>query len=153
MVYLGSDHRGFALKEKLKNLLTEWGYEYEDVGPFEYNKDDDYPDFATAVGQAVALSLSKGESAKGILICGSGVGVAMTADKIKGVRAGTMFDVEQVKASVADEDTNVIGLSNDYTSEDKNIAIAKAFLESKFSGAERHVRRVNKIRKLETDRN
>lgn len=137
------------MKGKFKQQLTEWGYGYEDMGPFEYNKDDDYPDFATAVASAVALSLSKGENAKGILICGSGVGVAMTADKIKGVRAGTMFDVEQVKASVADEDTNVIGLSNDYSSEEKNIAIAKAFLESKFLGEERHVRRVEKIKKLE----
>ena len=145
MIYLGSDHRGFALKEKLKSLLTEWRYDYEDMGPFEYNKDDDYPDFAKLVGDRVAGD----PSSKGILICGSGVGVAMTADKIKGVRAGTMFKVEQVKASVADEDANVIGLSNDYTSEEKNIEIAKAFLESKFSGAERHVRRVNKIKDLE----
>ena len=144
-IYLGSDHRGFALKEKLKGLLTEWGYDYEDMGPFEYNKDDDYPDFAKLVGDKVAANLGS----KGILICGSGVGVAMTADKIKGVRVGTMFDVEQVKASVADEDTNVIGLSNDYSSEEKNIEIAKAFLESKFSGAERHIRRVNKIKQLE----
>ncbi|MDP3697678.1 MAG: RpiB/LacA/LacB family sugar-phosphate isomerase [Candidatus Taylorbacteria bacterium] len=145
MIYLGSDHRGFALKEKLKTLLTEWGYDYEDMGPFEYSKDDDYPDFAKLVGEKVASD----PDSKGILICGSGVGVAMTADKIKGARAGTMFDVEQVKASVADEATNVIGLSNDYTSEEKNIQIAKAFLESKFSGLERHVRRVNKIKNLE----
>lgn len=145
MIYLGSDHRGYNLKEKLKNLLTEWGYEYEDMGPLEYNKDDDYPDYAKLVGDKVAAT----DGSKGILICGSGVGVAITANKIKGVRAGTMFDVEQVKASVADEDTNVIGLSNDYSSEEKNIAIAKAFLESKFSGAERHVRRVEKIKKME----
>lgn len=144
-IYLGSDHRGYNLKEKLKRLLTEWGYDHEDVGPFEYNKDDDYPDYAKLVGEKVADD----HDSRGILICGSGVGVAITADKIKGVRAGTMFDVEQVKASVADEDTNVIGLSNDYSSEEKNIAIAKAFLEVKFSGAERHVRRVEKIKKLE----
>lgn len=147
MVYIGSDHRGFALKEKLKSLLTEWGYDYEDMGPFEYNKDDDYPDYAKLVGDKVAAE----EGSRGILICGSGVGVVITANKIKGVRAGTMFDVEQVKASVADEDTNVIGLSNDYSSEENNIAITKALLESKFSGAERHVRRVNKIKKLEID--
>lgn len=148
MIYLGSDHRGFALKEKLKLLLTEWGYDYEDMGPFEYNKDDDYPDFAKLVGENVAGDIGS----KGILICGSGVGVAMTADKIRGVRAGTMFDTEQVKASVADEDTNVIGLSNDYTSEESNIAITKAFLEAKFSEAERHVRREEKIKSLENNK-
>lgn len=149
MIYLGSDHRGFALKEKLKNLLTEQGLDYEDVGPFEYNKDDDYPDFATAVGNAVALSLSKGQEARGILICGSGIGVCITADKIKGVRAGTMAEVEQVKASVADEDTNVLCLSANFVTDEKNIEITRAFLESKFSGLERHVRRVNKIKSLE----
>ena len=145
MIYLGSDHRGFVMKAKLKRLLIEWGYNYEDLGPFEYNKDDDYPDFAKLVGEKVA-----GEpDSRGILICGSGVGVAMTANKIEGVRAGTMFDVEQVKASVADEDINVIGLANDYSNEENNIKIVKAFLESKFSGEERHVRRVNKIKQLE----
>lgn len=145
MIYLGSDHRGYNLKERLKQQLTEWGYDYEDMGPFEYNKDDDYPDFATSVGKAVAGN----KGSKGILICGSGVGVAVTANKIKGIIAGTMFDAEQVRASVADEDTNVIGLSADYTNEENNIKIVKAFLESKFSGAERHVRRVNKIKQLE----
>ncbi|OGN10145.1 MAG: hypothetical protein A3C61_03145 [Candidatus Yanofskybacteria bacterium RIFCSPHIGHO2_02_FULL_39_10] len=149
MIYIGSDHRGFALKEKLKTQLTEWGFEYEDMGPFEYNKDDDYPVFATAVGKAVALSLSKGNNAKGILICGSGIGVCITANKIKGIRAGTMSSPEQTKASVSDEDTNVLCLSADYTSEENNLAITKAFLESKFSGEERHVRRVNKIESLE----
>lgn len=143
--YIGSDHRGFALKEKLKNLLTEWGFDYEDVGPFEYNKDDDYPDFAKLVGEGVVSA----EGSRGILICGSGIGVCVASNKIRGVRAGTMADVEQVKASVSDEDTNVLCLSNDYSSEEKNIEIAKAFLESKFSGAERHVRRVNKIKSLE----
>ena len=81
MIYIGSDHRGFALKEKLKEKLTEWGYDYEDVGPFEYDKDDDYPDFAKLVGEKVAAS----EDSKGILICGAGVGVVVTSNKIKGI--------------------------------------------------------------------
>ena len=145
MIYIGSDHRGFALKEKLKEKLTEWGYDYEDVGPFEYNKDDDYPDFAKLVGEKVAAS----EDSKGILICGSGVGVVVTSNKIKGIISGTMFDPEQAKASVADEGTNVIGLSNDYTSEEKNVEIVKALLDSKVSGAERQIRRGGKIKNLE----
>jgi len=145
MIYLGSDHRGFALKVKLKEKLTEWGYDHEDVGPFEYNKDDDYPDFAKAVSEKVTAD----SVSRGILVCGSGVGVCITANKIKGVRAGTMASPEQTKASVSDEDTNVLCLSADYSGEDKNIEIAKAFLDSKFSGEERHVRRVNKIKELE----
>jgi ribose 5-phosphate isomerase B len=145
LIYLGSDHRGFALKEKLKGLLTEWGYESEDVGPFEYNKDDDYPDFAKLVGDKVASN----PDGRGILICGSGIGVCITVNKIKGIRAGTMAEVEQVKASVSDEDTNVLCLSADYTDEEKGLEIVKVFLESKFSNAERHVRRVQKIKNLE----
>jgi ribose 5-phosphate isomerase B len=144
-IYLGSDHRGFELKEKLKQQLTEWGHDYEDVGPFEYNKDDDYPDFA----EAVAVKVGSSEGAQGILICGSGIGVCITANKIKGVRAGTMAGPEQTKASVSDEDTNVLCLSADYTDEKINLEIVKTFLESKFSGEERHLRRVNKIKNIE----
>lgn len=146
MIYIGSDHRGFALKDKIKNLLIEQGVSFEDVGPFEFDKDDDYPDFAKKVGEDVA---SAETVSRGILICGSGIGVCIAANKIKGVRAGTMAEVEQVKASVADEDTNVLCLSADYTAEEKNLDIVKAFLESEFSGEERHVRRVNKIQELE----
>ncbi len=145
MIYLGSDHRGFEFKDKLKNTLTEWSYEFEDLGPSEYNKDDDYPDYAAVVGEAVAGK----EDAKGILICGSGIGVCIAANKIKGVRAGTMSTPEQTKASVSDEDTNVLCLSADYTDEKVRLEIIKTFLETKFSGLERHVRRVNKIKNLE----
>lgn len=157
MIYLGADHRGYQLKEKLKTWLNEWNFEFEDLGPFEYNKDDDYPDFATAVATAVALSLpavspsnlSKGENAKGILICGSGIGIAITANKIKGVRAGTATSTEQVRASVNDEDLNILAISADYTNENLAQEIVKVFLETKFSGEERHVKRVNKIKDLE----
>lgn len=145
MIYLGSDHRGFALKEKIKIWLEKWGYEHEDLGPFEYDKNDDYPDFAKLVADKTFAD----KGSRGILICGSGVGIVAAANKTKGIVAGTMFDPEQAKASVADENTDVIGLSSDYISEEENIAITKAFLEAKFSGAERHIRRLNKIKKLE----
>lgn len=145
MIYIGSDHRGYKLKQVLKKYLKEFDYPHEDLGNSVYDPNDDYPDFAKLVAKKVAGE----DDSKGILICGSGVGVVVAANKIKGIIAGTMFDVEQVKASVADENTNVIGLSNDYSSEDKNLAIAKAFIESKFSGIERHVRRINKMKKLE----
>ncbi len=149
MVYLGSDHRGFALKSKIIEWLDNSNYDYEDMGPFDYNKDDDYPDFATSLAREVVLSLSKGQTAKGILICGSGVGVCIAANKIKDIRAGTMASIEQTRASVSDEDTNVLCLSADYVSEETNLGIVKVFLETKFSGAERYVRRVNKIKNLE----
>lgn len=149
MIYLGADHRGFALKEKLKSWLAKWNYEYEDLGALEYDKNDDYPDFATAVAGTVALSLSKGENSKGVLICGSGIGVAIVANKTKGARAGTAINAKQIHDSVNDEDLNVLAISADYTSESEAREIMKTFLETKFSGAERHVRRVNKIKSLE----
>lgn len=151
MIYIGSDHRGFQLKEKLKSLLTEWGYDYEDMGPFEYNKDDDYPNFATTVARAVALSLSKGWESRGILICGSGVGIAVAANKIDGVRAGTIAEPEQARASVHDENLNVLSLSADFLSEDKAVEIAKVFLEAKYGKEERYERRLKEIKKIESN--
>ena len=147
MIYLGSDHRGYELKEKIKEWLSEWGYKYEDLGPAGYNKDDDYPDFAVAVAEKVVLQHDKND--RGILICGSGIGVAIAANKVKGIRAGTASSPEQVKASVNDEDLNVLAISADYVNEGISKEIAKTYLESKFSGEERHVRRVSKINNLE----
>ena len=151
MIYLGADHRGFELKEKLKNYLLELGYPTQDLGAFAYDKADDYPDFATAVAKAVALSLSKGDNARGILFCGSGIGVTITANKVKGIRAGTAINAKQIKDSVNDEDTNIVAISVDYISESDAMEIVKSFLETKFSGEERHVRRINKIKELETN--
>jgi len=145
MIYLGADHRGYELKEKLKQWLGELGYEHEDCGAFEYDKNDDYPDFAVAVAKKVTAN----PDSKGILICGSGIGVAITANKIKGVRAGTATSVEQVKASVNDEDLNVLAISADYINEEQVREITKTFLDTKFSEEERHIRRVNKIKELE----
>ena len=145
MIYLGADHRGFELKEKIKNYLLELGYPKQDLGAFAYDKADDYPDFAKGVAEKVAQD----PQSRGILICGSGVGVAITANKVKGVRAGTAINAKQIKDSVSDEDTNVVAISADYISEKDAMEIAKSFLETKFSGEERHVRRINKIKALE----
>lgn len=149
MIYLGTDHRGFTLKEKAKRWLVDLGYQFEDMGAFEYNKDDDYPDFAEAVANKVVSS--KGQVVRGILICGSGIGVAIAANKIRGIRAGTAATPEQVKASVSDEDLNILCLSADYLPDAEVVAkeIIETFLKTKFSGEERHVRRINKIEQLE----
>ncbi len=145
MIYSGADHRGYELKEKIKSWFLAWGYEYEDCGATEYNKDDDYPDFSIAVAIRVTADLDS----KGILICGSGIGVAIAANKIKGIRAGTATSMEQVRASVSDENLNVLAISANYTDESQAEQIIKTFLETKFSDAERHVRRINKIKELE----
>ena len=147
MIYIGSDHRGFALKGKLKEKLKEWGYEHEDVGPFEYDKDDDYPVFAEAVAKKVASK----EGNRGILVCGSGVGIDIAANKIDGVRAGTISEPEQARASVHDEDLNVLSLSSDFLAEDKAIAIAKVFLETKYVEEERYERRLDEIKNIESN--
>ena len=141
MIYLGADHRGFELKNKIKNFLEELGYDYEDLGASIYNKEDDYPDFAKAVAEKVAANAGE----KGILICGSGVGIAIAANKIKGIRAGTILKPEQARATVNDEDLNILSLSADYLSEDEAKEIVKTFLETKFSNEERHRRRIGKI--------
>src|SRR3989344_5354551 len=145
MIYLASDHRGLELKEKVSQWLKEWGYQLEDLGPFEYNKDDDYPDFAEAVGKMVASN----EDSRGILICGSGVGIDVAANKIDGVRAGTISEPEQAKAAVHDEDLNVISLASDFLEEDKAKEIVKAFVEAKYESTDRYERRLDKIDKIE----
>lgn len=149
MIYIGADHRGYELKEEIKKFLYELDYQYEDLGAFELNKDDDYPDFATAVSEAVVLSLSKGEDSKGILICGSGIGIAVAANKIKGVRAGTAYNPDQVQASVNDENLNVLAISSDFTSDEVAKEIVKAFLDTPFGQDERYLRRLKKIEELE----
>ena len=147
MIYIGSDHRGYELKEKIRQWLIEFEYDHEDVGPFEYNKDDDYPDFAEKVGEKVAHDVGS----KGILICGSGVGIDIAANKIDGVRAGTISDPRQVQAAVHDEDLNVISLSADFLSEEKAEEIVKVFLETHYESTERYDRRLDKIEDLENN--
>ena len=144
-IYLGSDHRGFELKEKLKQKLTEWGHDYEDVGPFEYNKDDDYPKF----GEAVAKKVVGQPGSRGIVICGSGVGIGVTANKTDGIRAGTVSSPDQAEAAVHDEDMNVLSLSADFLTEEEALEIARSFIIAKYGEAERYERRLNEIKEVE----
>lgn len=143
-IFIGADHRGYNLKEMLKAKLMKEGNDVVDMGGTG-DPADDYPDFAEKVAKAV----SDDPEAKGILICGSGVGVNIVANKFKGVRASLIFDQKQGHDSRADEDPNVLTLSADYTSEGNARAIVDAWLATPFSGAERHVRRIGKIAKIE----
>jgi len=151
MIYIGSDHRGYKLKEALKVYLKELNYDFEDLGAKELNPDDDYPDFALAVAKKVADQPEAGQpwaGNRGILICGSGVGVDIVANKIKGIRSALCFDAKQARASRNDDDTNILSLSADYISEDLAKEILKIWLETPFSGLEHHARRVEKIEKI-----
>lgn len=146
MLYIGSDHRGYNLKENLKIYLTELSFEFDDLGAKELIPDDDYPDYALLVARKVA---EDSENNRGILICGAGVGVDIVANKIKDIRSALGFDVKQAQASRNDDNTNILSLSADFTSENLAKEIVKIWLETPFSGDARHIRRVEKIKKIE----
>lgn len=144
-LYLGADHRGFALKEQLKSWLQEQGHEVHDHGAASLDKEDDYPDFAVAVAQAVA----KDPTGRGIVLCGSGIGMAIAANKITGVRASVVTDPTLAQLSRHDDNINVLSLGADFLSEQDAKAIVTAWLAADFSGEPRYQRRLEKIAQLE----
>lgn len=174
IIYLASDHRGFELKEKIKTWLKEWGYEHKDMGAFEFNKGDDYPDFVRKAAEAVA---NNPEQSRGIVLGGSGQGEAMVANRYKGVRAavfyGPPFQFKEmswfkwfllgtgaiataqnlefnilkklIKLSREHNNANVLSLAASFI--DYNVAkkVIKLWLETPFPGEERHVKRISKF--------
>lgn len=145
-IFLGADHRGFELKEKLKEWLKDKGYAVEDMGAHELNPEDDYPDFAFAVAEKIA---ENPREHRGVLFCGSGVGMDIAANKIKGVHATVAWNRESAEQARAHDDVNVISLAADWTPPEQAGEIVRAFLEAPFSGEERRVRRLDKIREIE----
>lgn len=143
-IYIGADHAGFKLKERLK-LHLKRKYKIIDLSNKKYNKNDDYPIFAARVAKKVA----KDKNAKGILICGSGQGVCIAANKIKGIRAALAEHVQDAFLARKDDDCNVICLQGRFTTFDKTKKIANKFLATEFSEAKRYKRRVNEIKRLE----
>ncbi len=137
-VAIGSDHGGFQLKEAIKSHLEQQNFEVVDLGT---NSDAsvDYPDF----GHAVADYVIKNET-PGIVICGSGIGISITANRHKGIRCGLVREVEEVKLARLHNDLNMIALGGRFTSIEKALQIVDAFLESEFEGG-RHIKRINKI--------
>ena len=146
MIYIGADHRGYKLKEALKIYLKELNFDFEDLGAKELIPDDDYPDYATLVAKKVSQDP---ENNRGILICGSGVGVDIVANKFKGVRSALIFNAEQARMSRNDDNASVLSLSSDFTDESSAKEIVKIWLETPFSYLERHARRVEKIKKID----
>jgi ribose 5-phosphate isomerase B len=142
-IALGSDHAGFEEKEKIKRTLDEMGVEYVDMGTSS-NGSVDYPDFARKVGEAV----SSGEFEQGLLVCGSGTGMAIAANKVKGVRAAVAWRPDIARLAREHNDANILALPARFLSEDDSASIVKAWLESKFEGG-RHAKRVEKITELE----
>lgn len=148
IIYLGADHRGFKLKEFLEEFLKKRGYEVIDAGNGNLDKNDDYPDFAGLAARAVSQDpLSR----RGILICGSGAGVDIVANKFDGVRSVLAANAEQAKMSRRDDDTNVLSLAAEFINEDEAEKIVKAWLETPFSGEEKYKRRLEKISEIENN--
>ena len=140
MIGIASDHGGFALKEELKKHLEEKGYELKDYGCFS-EESCDYPDFAHKVTDAVL----SGECEKGILLCGTGIGMSMTANKVKGIRAALCGDCFSAEATREHNDSNVLCIGARVTGPELAFKIAEIFLSTEFSGDERHIRRIGKI--------
>ena len=142
---IAADHGGFELKEILHTYLLSLNYEVIDFGAFELNNEDDFPDFIIPLSNAVASN----QIERGVAVCGSGVGAAICANKIKGVRASLITDHFSAHQGVEDDDMNVICLGGRITGVALAKELVKAFLESKFSSGEKYVRRLNKIASLE----
>ena len=140
-----SDHGGFALKEMVHAFLLQSGYEVTDFGAFVLDEKDDYPDFVVPLAAAIAAK----EMARGIAICGSGVGASIAANKIAGVRAALIGDHFSAHQGVEDDDMNLICLGGRIIGFANAQELITAFLTAEFSAAERHVRRLEKVKLLE----
>jgi ribose 5-phosphate isomerase B len=146
-VALGGDHAGLDLKDLVAKQLARAGHEVLDKGAYEYVATDDYPDFALAVARAV----SEGEADRGVVVCGSGIGASIAANKVPGVRAGLCTDSYSAHQGVEHDDMNVLVLAGRIT----GVAIAEeiltSFLGATFSGEERHQRRLDKVLSAERE--
>lgn len=143
-IYIASDHAGFKSKEKIKKILTKLDYEFEDLGPNTDERSVDYPLFAAKVAKAILKNNSKG-----ILICGSGTGMQIAANKFRGIRAAFSYDKYSAQMARKDNDANILTLRGRKFPSLKYKSIVKAFLETKFSGEERHKRRIEQLENFE----
>lgn len=148
MIYLASDHRGFELKGQIKDWLTEWGLEYEDCGPREYDPEDDYPDFVVKAAEKVAAAP---DSHRAIVLGATGQGEAMVCNRYANLRAAVYYGgtSDIVTLSREHNDANILSLGAAFLSPHEVKMAIKLWLDTPFSNAERHVRR---IKKIETDR-
>lgn len=150
MIYLGADHAGYTLKEAVKRILQERGVEYTDLGT-DSEESVDFPDYAFLVGEKVAADNAAGSQSLGVLVCGSGGGMAVAANKVRGVKAVQVLNTEMAADARVHDDANVIILAGRYTSDNDMPAIIDAFMNTPFDAAERRVRRMNKIMQYEQE--
>ncbi|MBI2039928.1 RpiB/LacA/LacB family sugar-phosphate isomerase [Candidatus Microgenomates bacterium] len=147
VIYLATDHAGFELKEKIKKFLQDGGYEVEDFGAYQMDAEDDYPDFISKAAQAV----SKDPSSKAIILGGSGQGEAIVANKFPNIRTTVFYggSLDIVKLGRQHNDANVLSLGARFLKEEDAIDAVKLWLETPFTNEERHIRRIEKIKKIE----
>lgn len=145
-VYIGTDHAGFEYKEAIKEALKADGYEVIDKGNTKYEELDDYPDYIYPVAKAVA---EDPDNRMGIVLGGSGQGEAIVANKVKGIRAAIAFSEFVVKACREHNNANVLSFGQRTVSKEEAIAWAKLWLKTPFTGEDRHVRRIEKVKALE----
>jgi len=147
IIAVGCDHAGFPLKEHVIGQIRAAGHEAVDCGALALMPGDDYPDYALAVGEAIR----DGRAERGIIVCGSGVGVSVAANKVPGIRASMCHDTFSARQGVEDDSMNVLCLGARVIGPEVASEVIRAFLSATFSGAERHARRLNKVKQIEAD--
>lgn len=140
MIAIGSDHGGFQLKEEVKNHLSKRGLEFEDFGCYT-EESCDYPE----IGHAVAHAVADGKYERGILICGTGIGISISANKVPGIRAALCTDCFTAEATRLHNDANILALGGRVVGPGLALKIVDTFLDTPFSNEERHIRRIEKI--------
>ncbi len=141
-IFIGADHRGFEMKNKLIEYLQEKNIRVEDMGNYQYDPLDDNPDFGQKVAQAVLQNL---DNHRGIVICGSGIGVSIAANRFKGIRCALGFDENQVQHGVENDYINVLAIPAEYMDLEKTQRLINAFLSAKQKDDEKYVRRMKKL--------
>ena len=146
-IAVGADHNGYALKKTMASLLRSLGHDVVDVGAHEMDPSDDYPDFTGALARTVA----SGEAERGVMVCGSGVGASVAANKVRGVRAAVCHDTYSAHQGVEHDNMNVLCLGARIVGEEVAREAVQAFVSATFSGEERHRRRLDKVLAMEAE--
>ncbi len=148
MIYIASDHKGFELKKEISRILDRLGQEFKDLGPEKYDREDDYPKFAFNVAEKVSKSKNLG-----ILLCGTGIGMSIAANKVKGVRAGLVSDDFEAMRAKKHDNINILVLSTEHGEDINYELIIKTWLETEFSKEPKYLRRIKEITAYENSSN
>ncbi len=144
MIYIATDHRGFKLKNQLKQWLSEKKIKFKDLGAYKFDRDDDFPDYAKLLSNKVMQNPQN----KGIIFCGSGAGVSIACNKYKGIRSAIGFNHQQVRSFTEHDHVNVLAISADHTSKFKCFQLVKVFINTKYNKSEKYQKRVNMMENI-----